>query len=170
MKKIIFSILLSLIVISLAVLTACGSGNSSENTKATGTTAPVTTSTAAAVTVSEVSRTSETKTSGKVNWDDMPIYGGMSQIQKGSWSIPADQDEDYSTFVWRYFETGDDAGKIAEFYKNEMPSKGWKNQGWMDIQTSSWGMFVKNNENDAAMVWISSESDTTNIALWRATK
>ena len=99
----------------------------------------------------------------------MPIYPGVGQIQKGSWSIPP-AEGDYSKFEWRYYETNDSLAKVAAFYRSQMPAKGWEEKGWMDVQQMNWGMYDKNNEKDAAMVWVNSQEGKTVIALWRATK
>jgi hypothetical protein len=100
----------------------------------------------------------------------MPIFGGASQVQKGSWSIPASEDGDYSKMEWRYFETSGSIEEISNFYKKEMGDKGWTQAGWMEVQGSAWGSFNKNDENDAAMVWVSSQDGKSVIALWRASK
>jgi hypothetical protein len=99
----------------------------------------------------------------------MPIYSGVGQIQKGSWSIPP-AEGDYSKFEWRYYETNDSLDKVATFYRSQMPAKGWEEKGWMEVQQMNWGMYNKNNEKDAAMVWVNSQEGKTVIALWRATK
>ena len=57
---------------------------------------------------------------GGLTWNDMPIYSGASQIQKGSWAIPP-AEGDYSKFEWRYYETKDSFDDIAAFYKSQMP-------------------------------------------------
>jgi hypothetical protein len=51
-----------------------------------------------------------------------------------------------------------------------MGDKGWTQAGWMEVQGSAWGSFNKNDENDAAMVWVSSQDGKSVIALWRASK
>ena len=108
-------------------------------------------------------------TIGGLTWNDMPIYSGASQIQKGSWAIPP-AEGDYSKFEWRYYEVKDSLDKIAAFYRSQMPNKGWEEKGWMEVQQMNWGMYTKNDEKDAAMVWINSEEGKTVVALWRGTK
>ena len=58
---------------------------------------------------------------------------------------------------------------VAMFYKMEMPKNGWQETMWMEVQEMSWGAYNKNGEQDAAMVWITSEDGTTILALMRAT-
>jgi len=106
---------------------------------------------------------------GGLTWNGMPIYSGAGQVQKGSWSIPP-AEGDYSKFEWRYYDTNDSLEKVAAFYKSQMPAKGWEERGWMEVPQMNWGMFEKNSENDAAMVWINSQEGKTVIAMWRATK
>ena len=50
--------------------------------------------------------------SGTLTWGDIPTYPGASQVQKGSWGIPAEQGE-WSKVEWRYYETGDSADDVA---------------------------------------------------------
>jgi hypothetical protein len=107
---------------------------------------------------------------GSLSWDDMPLYSGAKQMQKGSWAIPASENEEYSKFEWRYYEVNASSEEVAAFYKDKMTSIGWTEAGWMEVQGTSWGMYNKNNENDAAMVWISTQDNNTVIAMWRATK
>jgi len=77
---------------------------------------------------------------------------------------------DYSKVEWRYYESGDSVDTIAVFYKNQMPAKDWEEVAWMDVQDTKWGMYYKNNENDAAMVWVASEEGNSIIAMMRAAK
>ncbi len=100
----------------------------------------------------------------------MPLYSGAGQIQKGSWSIPPADESDYSKVEWRYYETNASLVTVSAFYKNQMPAKGWTEKGWMEVQEMHWGLYDKNNENDAAMVWINSQEGKTVIAMWRASK
>jgi hypothetical protein len=99
----------------------------------------------------------------------MPVYAGAGQIQKGSWSIPP-AEGDYAKFEWRYYESSASLDQVSAFYKSEMPAKGWAEQGWMEVQEMHWGMYNKNNENDAAMVWVTNQEGKTVIAMWRASK
>ncbi|MBA7683058.1 hypothetical protein ES703_91414 [subsurface metagenome] len=99
----------------------------------------------------------------------MPVYSGAKQVQKGSWSIPSTEG-DYSKVEWRYYESGDSPETIAAFYKTQMPAKGWEEMGWMEVPDMSWGLYSKNNENDAAMVWVALDDGNSVIAMMRATE
>ncbi|MBI2852657.1 MAG: hypothetical protein HYX84_06115 [Chloroflexi bacterium] len=113
--------------------------------------------------------TRDTRSSGLFNWNDMPIYAGAGQIEKAAWAIPPAQGE-YTRAEWRYYDTRDSAEKVGNFYNNQMAAKGWKEQGWFDMQGTQWGMFSKSNDADVAMVWISTQDGKTVIALMKASK
>lgn len=171
MKKLIISVILVMAVLICAGLVGCG-----DKTETTGTTqATQTTQTSQSQTIPATTSTSAatqttTTASGSDFWADMPVYPGASQIQKGNWSIPPADDSEYSKFEWRYYEVSASLEDISNFYNTEMKKKGWEIVAWMDMGQMSYGMFNKNNENDAAMVWINSEESKTVIATWRATK
>jgi len=115
--------------------------------------------------------TSATSSGGAIDWSDIPMMAGSSEIKKGNWSIPPVNESDYSKMAWRYYDVYTPASDMAKFYRAQMPSKGWDEISWMDTPQMSWGLFSKNNENDAAMVWISTGDDgKTVIAVWRAAK
>jgi hypothetical protein len=165
MKKI--SLLFVVIaVLALVLVGACGGNDEEETTAATttATTAPATTTTSAPPTTQP-----SNGGNGELTWNDMPIYGGADQIQKGSWSIPADEG-DYSKVEWRYYETGDSIDDVVDFYKDKMPDNGWTEMMWMDVMEAAWGFYTKNNEKDGAYVWMMEEDGDTVIALMRATE
>jgi hypothetical protein len=164
MKRVFF-LLFSIIILSSLLLTACGGNSTPEQTPAASS-PPATTQ--SGVNISQPT-TSAASSSGSGLWNDMPVYSGASEIQKGSWAIPPTEG-DYSKFEWRYFETSDSSEAVANFYKGQMPGKGWQQQGWMDTPEVSWGFFNKNDENDSAMIWITAEDSKTVFATWRGTK
>jgi len=111
-----------------------------------------------------------TSPGGELNWDDMPIFGYMSQSEKGNWSLPPEQG-DCLIVEWRYYKLDEPYTSVAEvtmFYRNEMPKNGWQENAWMDMQDTIWGTFSKNNDRDDAIIWISSEEGHTVFALMRA--
>lgn len=163
MKKI--SLLFTVIaVLALVIVGACGGDAGEEETTAT-TTAATTTTTTSTTTAPQTTQPSNGGDGG-LSWNDMPIYPGADQIQKGSWSIPAEEGE-YSKVEWRYYETGDDLDDVVDFYKDKMPDNGWEEMGWFDMQEMAWGLYVKNNEKDAAYVWMMEEEGQTVVALMR---
>ena len=107
--------------------------------------------------------------SGGFTWDDIPVYPDAKQVQKGSWLIPPAEGE-YSKVEWLYYETSDSVDTVSSFYKGQMPNNRWKEMGWMETPEMNWGMYSKNNEHDAAMVWMGLDEDRTYIALMRANK
>jgi hypothetical protein len=105
---------------------------------------------------------------GELTWDDMPVYEGTSQVDKGDWAIPQELG-DRAEVEWRYYRFDEPYTSIAEvtmFYRNEMPKNNWVETVWME--GASWGIFSKNGGLDDAMVWIGSEEGHTIIALMRA--
>jgi len=111
-----------------------------------------------------------TSPGGELNWDDMPVFGYMSQSEKGNWSLPP-QTGDWAKVEWRYYKFDETYTSIAEvtmFYRNEMPKNGWQENVWMETSGASWGAFSKNGELDNAIVWIGSDEDYTVFALMRA--
>lgn len=161
MKKLISLVLVLVMMLGCVGLVACGGGEED-----------VTAPPPSEVEVTAPPPSEEKPTpppGGVLTWSDMPIYSGAKQVQKGSWSIPPAEGE-WSKVEWRYYETGDSVDKVAAFYKSRMPGKGWEEMGWMEMQEMNWGIYNKNNEQDAAMVWIGSDDGKTALALMRATK
>lgn len=162
MKKVISGALILVLLLSCLLVTATSCGNSNETSSSSNPTTSATQSSAP---------TTASSASGSLSWNDMPIYGGATEIQKANWSIPPSNDSDYAKMEWRYYEVKASIDEVASFYKQQMPAKGWSEQGWMETPEMNWGMFNRNDEKDAAMVWVSAgDEDKSNIALWRATK
>jgi hypothetical protein len=109
-------------------------------------------------------------TTGGVTWNDMPVYPGANQVEEMSWTMPLEEEEEWSKVEWRYYETRASVSEVAAFYKSQMPGKGWQDQGWMDMVEIQWGYYTKNHEQDVAMIWLSSEEGKTVFSLMRATE
>lgn len=164
MSKLMSGALILVLLLSCLLVTATSCG-SSDKTSATTKSGNSTTTTPSTQT------TTSGSSSGSLSWSDMPIYGGASEIQKGNWSIPASNESDYAKMEWRYYEVNASITEISSYYKQQMPTKGWTEQSWMATPEMNWGMFNKNTEKDAAMVWVSTgDKGKTTIALWRAAK
>ncbi|MFC2017605.1 hypothetical protein ACFLUD_04255 [Chloroflexota bacterium] len=111
-----------------------------------------------------------TTPSGSVlTWDDMPVYPGAKQIEKGSWPIPEARGE-WSKIEWRYYETIREERFVLYFFKTEMLNKGWREDAWVTHRGTTTGSYSKNNKQDGAMTWTYSFEGGTIIALMRATK
>ena len=105
-----------------------------------------------------------------INWDDMPLYAGASQVDKGNWTLPPEIG-DWAALEWRYYKFDDTVNSVemvTMFYRNEMPKNGWTENVWMETAGASWGAFSKNGERDNAIIWISTEEGHTIFALMRA--
>ncbi len=153
-------------ILALVTVGACGGGNGEKET-----TAATTAATSAATTAAQTTEPSNGGGGGggDFTWDDMPVYGGADHIQEFNMSFAPDESE-YSKFEWRYYESNASVDDIVDFYKDKMPENGWDEQMWMDMGEIAYGMYMKNNEKDAAMVWISRDSGETMLALWRASE
>ena len=162
MKR-ISPILVVIAVLALVLVGACGGDNGEEKT-----TAATTAATSAATTTVQTTPPSNGG-GGGLTWNDMPVYGGADQIEEFSMSFSPDEG-DYSEWEWRYYETGADIDDVIDFYKDKMPDNGWDEQMWMDMGEVAYGMYFKNNEKDAAMVWIATEGGDTLVGLWRASE
>jgi len=150
-------------VLALVLVGACGGNNGEEET-----TTATTSATTAATTAAQTTQPSNGG-GGGLTWNDMPIYGGADQIEEFSMSFSPDEG-DYSEWEWRYYETGADIDDVIDFYKDKMPDNGWDEQMWADMGEVAYGMYFKNNEKDAAMVWIATEGGDTLVGLWRASE
>jgi len=118
----------------------------------------------------EESTTASTASGGSF-WSDVPVYATAMQLQTAAWSIPP-QDGDYEKAEWRYYElpSAHDVEMVARFYKMEMPKNGWQQMMEMEVQDVAMLLYAKNNEADAAYVWVGSEDGKTVFALMRASR
>jgi hypothetical protein len=156
MKKALLFVILAVLLIMCIGLVACGGNNEGTATQEPAKTTAASTKTTVA-------------SSGGLTWNDMPVYSGAKETQKGSWSIPANEG-DYSKVEWRYYEVSGSMADIVSYYKSKMPGNGWTETAWMEMGTTAWGMYNKNSEKDASMVWIMAEGGKTILSMMRATK
>jgi hypothetical protein len=167
MKRTALFVLMLLVVFGCAGMTGCGSGGEED--------AQPTPDIAQEEQEEEQESSSEQQASqsaGGFMWDDVPVYATAAQLQNASWSIPPQGDADYEKAEWRYYElpSAHDVGMVAMFYKMEMPKNGWQQMMEMEVQDVAMSFYTKNNEADAAYVWVASEDDKTVFALMRASK
>ena len=114
----------------------------------------------------------------ELNWDDMPIFAGASQLAEADWEMPLQvlgwvEGADLARIEWRYYrldETATNESMVAMFYENEMPRNGWEELAWIVQYDYMFGVFNKNNAQDFAIIWISLEDEHTIFALMRASK
>ena len=164
MKKISLAFVF-IAIIALVAVGACGGNGDEEETTAAQTTSTTETTSAEPTTTLPSSNGG----GGDFTWNDMPVYGGADQIQEFNMSFAPD-DSEYSRWEWRYYESNADIDDVIDFYKDKMGDNGWNEQMWMDVVEVAYGVYEKNNENDAAMVWIAADEGDTLIGLWRASK
>ena len=173
MNRILSLGLIVVVVLTMLFVAGCSCGAATA-TQTVTTTAPAKTvaappSTAIPPISTSISAPASQVAGGGLNWNDMPVYSGATNIQSASWAVPP-AGGDYSKVEWRYYTSGDSISAVASFYKAQMPGQGWQQTAWIDTQQGSWGSFTKNNEQDAALVWIGPGEGNTSIALMRATE
>jgi hypothetical protein len=172
MKILLAGILSAVLGLVILVLAGCGGGSETDRSSTTASSNSATTqkssAASAATTPTSAPLLSQSNVSG-LTWDDMPLFAGAKQIQKAKWSIPQSQDQDYTKMEWRFYETGATSKEVSAFYKDKMPAVGWTEAGWMDTEGNSWGWYSRNDEKDAAMVYVVTDNEKVTLALWRAT-
>ena len=163
MRKGISLAFIFMLILACVGIAACSGGGSDAPTPAASTT-PSSSETNGQV---EPVATPAPAESG-FSWNDIPVYGGATQLQEINWAIPPAEGE-YSQVEWRYYETNDSPASVSAFYKSSMPGKGWGDHvGWMEMPELTMGVYSKNNENDSAIIWIAEEEGKTTFALMRA--
>jgi hypothetical protein len=103
---------------------------------------------------------------------DIPTYPSLRQVQKASQVMPQTAGyPGYTKAEVRMYETNDSPAKVADFYKAQMPAKGWGETQWLDTTQLNYGTYTKNNEADIAMIYVAAAGDgKTEVMVWRATK
>ena len=167
MKKIVCSI--GIIATALLSITACaGAGEA----KPTPTSPPAATKATGQATAAPTSKTESAQPAA--GWADIPVYAGAKEEQQLKMQVPgATAGTDYSKVEWRYYTTKDAVAKVADFYKAEMPKKGWKETLWMAAaEGMAWGMYTNKDESVGTGVWVvKQESEgVTGIGVWRGEK
>jgi hypothetical protein len=173
--------ILGLIVLTLALaLAACGGGDEEENGGGEKET-PAATKTVEAegtpevVETSKPEKTEEPSGGGGASLGDVPVYPGADKVADYSGSdvplplLAGDLDvEEYGDSKWAVYETGDSVDDVADFYKGQMPDKGWEEEGWFDTSLGdgvAWGSYTRDDGDTAAWVAISGTDDQTQIVI-----
>ncbi len=102
----------------------------------------------------------------KGEWRNIPIYPGARMTEKMSFTRPVQ--EDVKDLEYRFFTTGDDMAKVANFYQTEMPKRGW--QGTFMVSDSfSMGNYRKDEGKLIALVILDKRKSEVNIVLGTGT-
>ena len=179
--------ILGLIVLTLALaLAACGGGGDEEEENGGGEKeTPAATKTVEAEGTQEPAETPKaTKTAeaeepsgggGGASLGDIPVYPGAEKTADYSSNdvplplLAGDLDvEEYGDSKWAVYETGDSVDDVADFYKGQMPDKGWEEEGWFDTSLGdgvAWGSYTRDDGDTAAWVAISGTDDQTQIVI-----
>ncbi len=156
-------IIAAAIIVLLAA--ACGSGGEKE--------AAAPTATKAAGQAAPTATPKEAAAQPAAGWADIPIYSGAKTVQEWKMSLPgAAPGEEYEKVEWRYYTTKDAVAKVADWYKAEMPKKGWRETLWMSAEDMAWGMYTSKDDSvGAGIVVMKDESENaTGIGIWRGEK
>jgi len=148
MKRLISLSLVMILALSILGLLACGGGQKEE--------AGTTTEEMDAPEVKEQTVPPKQKAGSEgCTWADMPIYPGAEEADQpfdGAVATSEEYTESHS------YTSGDDLGKVAAFYKGQMPRRGWHLDKWMDVEmtkpgwTSQRGMYSMRDGQDVAVV------------------
>jgi hypothetical protein len=107
-------------------------------------------------------------------WSDIPAYPGATQISVRTWLVLPSEGVDWSGVEWKYYSSNDSSQVVDDFYKTELPKKGWQNMAGQEpdnilqIETSyyskigiyadvntleDWSAFSKNEGRDWILFW-----------------
>ncbi len=168
MKRITLLILAAFITISIFTLTACGGGNNETSAAPAASTTPAVSTSTATQSATDMPTT---QAAGNVDWSDMPSYPGAVQVKMGEWAVPDSEQANYTKFEWRYYESSDAAADVMAYLKDKMPGLGWTEDAYMPIAGSYWGLYLKNDKKDGAVIWVSSKYGAKAvIAMMRGVK
>ncbi len=156
MRKTISLMLLIVMVLACVGFTACGVGEVTPPSSGGTTPTPSDGGTP----------TPAPSSGGGFTWNDMPIYPGATQGGEVAWSMPPEEGE-WQKAEWRWYETSASPSQVIAFYQSAMPQNGWQQMASMEVEEVSWLMYMKNNEQDGAMVWVGAEEGKTYIGLMR---
>jgi hypothetical protein len=172
MKKAISLLMLLLLPLGLVVY-GCGDSDKSTATTSAGSgqSSTMTTSTGGGqTTISHDSTTVTVGSSSDITWNDVPVYPGADSVHEASWSLPPTDEHEYAEAEWRYFEVGASTDDVGSFYESKMPDNGWEEVMNFDMAETKYFLYTKDNETQAAMVWVSTNDNKTVFALMRASK
>jgi hypothetical protein len=136
---------------------------SSKTTDATGTTTKP---------VEETSSTPTTVTTGGTTdiWSDIPIYTGAKSATDTGFGETIQGDPSYPNAGWHFYETQDGVSAVSDFYKDQMPGKGWTKESWADIGEMQFGSFTKGNESRRCLIYVIDNGNGTSINIMSAAK
>lgn len=150
-------------VIVLSLTAACGGGGKGAATP-----------TAGAGGQAVATATPKETAAQPAGWADIPVYSGAKSVQEWKMSLPGmTPGQEWEKVEWRYYTTKDEVGKVGDFYKSEMPKRGWRETLWMSsVEDLAWGMYTNKDENVGAGVFVMKDEseNVTGIVIWRGDK
>jgi hypothetical protein len=147
------------------LLTACAKKTDQTTTTSTdtqtATTAPAPASTAAPAAAAKTAVKTDVKaSSGAGGFIDMPVYPGASENKDQEMSMSANG----GSFTVKVYTTGDDAKKVAEWYKSHLPAA-WKG-GVVTAGDKTVGTFGNDvSDGDQSVLVANQDDHTTRIQL-----
>jgi len=167
MKRYVWLVGILAAVLVMTLAAACGGGGEKE------TAAPTATAPKAGVQATATPTPKEGAAKPAEGWADIPVYSGAQSVQQWNMTVPgAEAGEEYEKVEWRYYTAKDAINKVADFYKAEMPKKGWEETLWMTTADMAWGMYTSKDENIGVGIYVMKDvsANVTSIGIWRAEK
>lgn len=109
--------------------------------------------------------TTSPATSGE--WRDVPLYLGAREKEKFSVTLPSK--EELKEIEYKFYESKDKMEKIADFYKLEMPKRGWEGSFLIASDFAN-GYYEKKEEKIIATIFLREEKNVVSIGLAAGTK
>ncbi|MCR4397104.1 MAG: hypothetical protein NUW07_10300 [Candidatus Saccharicenans sp.] len=149
------------VIMGLAVFLMVSCGGKKESDK-TENAAPA----AVAETQVKVEEKTEATPAGG-DWRGLPIYPGAKLTEKISVSLPVT--EELKDLEYRYFTTGDEVSRVADFYQKEIPKRGWVGS-FMTSGDFAMGNYQKDEGKLVGVVFLDKIEGKTTIMLATGTR
>ncbi len=161
MKRLMVLMLVLMLALGCVSIAACGGGGDDETGQATGGGTEVTQG------QETPEKTGGTSVSGEFTWSDIPVYPGAGEEETFSMAAAGGQTGDFERIEWRYYSTGDNVSKVADFYKSKMPGNGWSEVMAMEMNEVWYGYWEKNDSKTGAYIGVAEDDGESMIWMWR---
>lgn len=107
---------------------------------------------------------------GEYVWDDIPLYPGAVEVEKGEyWLVPSEA-RAFSDVEWLYYRLPATVivGDVSLFYTTTMEELGWLEQLWyQEAQDTAVLEFRRNMRSDGLHLWVQARGEYTVFSLMR---